>query len=76
MLLVMHTTDILIRPGEDTRAFSPSFQLPQRISLWDLTWEKIATFMPTLQRDLFPENSMPSTTITSSKRASGEKEST
>ena len=68
MLLVMHMANILIQPGENTGNSGPSLRLPQRVSLWDLTWEKIAAFMPSLQKDLFPEGHLPPT------RTSDEKE--
>lgn len=54
MLLVMHTTNILIKPGHSSEFPQPPFQISQRVSLWDLSWEKIDTFMPNLQNDLFP----------------------
>jgi hypothetical protein len=57
MLLVMHAADILTKPGEASENRKLLFRLSQRISLWDLTWEKIDVFMPFLQEDLFRETS-------------------
>jgi hypothetical protein len=56
MLLVMHAANILAKPGQNgTTADSFTFGLPQRVTLWDLTWEKIDAFMPRLRNELFSE---------------------